>query len=610
MTIPFKVIGLSVLSLSLFASGCGDRKSKSSSRPASKASSSEVAATPSFLSTFKPMVTKDARFAFGLNLDKDQAFKVADAYVKLASELSVFDKEDVEDAKSTIAACKKDILTGCDPKAREFIEKSGLNDAKLRWAVLSVENLKIVDGDPQLDGLSLAIGGTVDLEKVISVGQKESKGEFSFEEVKLEGEKAWRFIPKDAHAIRDMKKAHVDPYVTSLGGRLVLVATSRDALAKQIRLYRKGAEKGDLLAGFSAANGEFMRICWAGIGNLVRQNTSKSDLKAINMFVPNGDALVYGLGNLTIDTKVRPDGMLSDSIRLGAASEADADNIRTLAKTGLMTATAQISRDSKTPDAVKKIIADVKVVGKDGVVEIQSSCLSVGLLAGAIFPAISSATRSANSAALSMNGRNLFMGIIMANTERENAGLVSVWPRTVAGEGTDKNDISGQVYKSATDYFNALFDMKNYGTSKWEPYVDKSLIDRLSGPGVPKMDGKRLESKNVAWIVAANVTEAMPDFIPVLISANFNPALLMRNWDGLKNRTKRLPIGPASGADKSMLDDKAIVVVRKGGSVETIKAENLTYGTLYRRQAFDLTKTENPLVYLTPTGAVEPVGHE
>ena len=610
MKIPFKVVGLSVLSISIFVGGCSDRKSESSSRSGSQASSSEVVATPSFLSTFKPMVAKDARFAFGLNLDKDQIFKVADAYVKLASELSVFDAEDVAEAKSTIAACKKDFLSGCDPKVREFIEKSGLNDAKLRWAVLSVENLKIVDGDPQLDGLSLAIGGTVDLEKVISVGQKESKGEFSFEEVKLEGEKAWRFIPKAANAVRDMKKAHVDPYVTSLGGRLVLVATSRDALVKQIRLYRKGVEKGDALASFSAANGEFMRICWSAIGNLVRQNTSKGDMKAINMFVPNGDSLVYGLGNLTVDTKVRPDGMLTDSIRLGAASEADADNIRTLAKTGLMTATAQISRDSKTPDAVKKIIADVKVVGKDGVVEIQSSCLSVGLLAGALFPAISSATRSAQSAAMSMNGRNLFMGLVVANTDREASALSPVWPRTVADGGADKGDISAQAYKSSTDYFNALFDMKNYGTSKWEPYVDKSLIEKLSGPGVPKMSGKRLESKNVAWIVAANISDDMPDFVPILISANFNPALLLRKWDGAKNRIKRLPIGPASGADKSMLDDKAIVIVRKGGSVETIKAENLTYGTLYRRQAFDLTKAENPLVYLTPTGAVEPVGHE
>ena len=42
----------------------------------------------------------------------------------------------------------------------------------------------------------------------------------------------------------------------------------------------------------------------------------------------------------------------------------------------------------------------------------------LGILMGALFPAISAAMLSANTSAMSMKGRNLFVGITQANTER------------------------------------------------------------------------------------------------------------------------------------------------------------------------------------------------
>ena len=53
----------------------------------------------------------------------------------------------------------------------------------------------------------------------------------------------------------------------------------------------------------------------------------------------------------------------------------------------------------------------------------------LGILMGALFPAISAAMLSANTSAMSMKGRNLFVGITQSNTEREAAGLASVWPK-------------------------------------------------------------------------------------------------------------------------------------------------------------------------------------
>ena len=79
---------------------------------------------------------------------------------------------------------------------------------------------------------------------------------------------------------------------------------------------------------------------------------------------------------------------------------------------------------------------------------------------------------------------------------------------------------------------------------------------------------------------------------------------------GRTDGKKVLPIGPRSGAAKSMLGDKAVVIVRKGGAAETIKKKFLTYDVLYKKQSFDITNMDPPLMYLTPTGVAEPVGHE
>ena len=168
------------------------------------------------------------------------------------------------------------------------------------------------------------------------------------------------------------------------------------------------------------------------------------------------------------------------------------------------------------------------------------------ILAGSLLPAIASAQLSAKMSAKTMMGRNIFVSIMQANTEREAAGLASVWPRTQTPAGDDKDDIAGRTYRRSTDYFRDLLDMSNYGKDKWSPYVSGCDLN---------MFGKNFD----LWHVAANVTDEMPDCIPVLISANFDPELLPSKWDGSSNR--KLTIEPAQGAAKSLWGDKAIVVV-------------------------------------------------
>ena len=469
---------------------------------------------------FEPMVGKDAAFALGVNLDKEQALKSADACSKFVFDFLKYDENDAKEVKEKIAAYKKDVFTAAPPRARAFIEKSGLRDVTFRWTVVTMESLKSVDGTPQLDGLSVAIKGDVELKKFFSALREESGEAATFEEVEVGGEKAWHVLPQEDVAATLFKKANIDPYVTSLDGQLVLVAMSRNALEKQIRLYRTGEGKGDALGDFSAADGELMRLHLSGIGDLVRRNVSRNDLRVINRVIANGDQLVCGLRNFDVKTTVRPDGLLSDLLQLETESEKDADTLRTLAKTGLMTAKAKMARESAVPPGLTKLIDDVAIGGADGQVEIKCVGMGVFLLSGAaLLPAVSAATLNANATALAAKGRNLNMGIVRANAERE----IDLWPRTEAAKNTGGEEVSGRAYGSSTEYFRALFDMANYGTAEWRPAVHGGLLSSLWGAGVPAMDNGSLEERNVAWIVAANVTDETPDFMPVLISANFNP---------------------------------------------------------------------------------------
>ena len=98
------------------------------------------------------------------------------------------------------------------------------------------------------------------------------------------------------------------------------------------------------------------------------------------------------------------------------------------------------------------------------------------------------------------------------------------------------------------------------------------------------------------WNVAVDVPKDYGDFFPMLISANFNPRLLENTIDN----DAPLPIGRASGAPLSLLDDKAIILVRKNGSSEVIKAKHCTRRNILKTSC----ESSGTVVYLTPESKI------
>ena len=231
----------------------------------------------------------------------------------------------------------------------------------------------------------------------------------------------------------------------------------------------------------------------------------------------------------------------------------------------------------------------------------------LGILMGALFPAISSAMVKANLSACGMRGRNLFVAITAANTEREALGLGNVWPKTEAQEGADSatDPIGSGQGNTAEKYFQYLFDTEKMGQQDWKPYITGVDLSVLFGAGVPPAgDPKQLKAKNILWSVAANVTDEVDDVVPVLVSRNFPASKLkVDEYDGTANEEFKLGKASGDGASDTPFGNKAFVIIRKGGGVIQQTSRYATEQIVYSKNAFKIPETEGAkFQYLEPAG--------
>lgn len=216
----------------------------------------------------------------------------------------------------------------------------------------------------------------------------------------------------------------------------------------------------------------------------------------------------------------------------------------------------------------------------------------LGILMGALFPAISSAMLSANTSAMAMRGRNLYVAITQCNTEREAAGLAKIWP-TDEQEGYDGDDKTLISQTSSSEYFKKLFDFENKkSAASWKPYVDVD-IGVLSGGGVPGA-GTTFDKNNVAWLVCKNVADEMADVIPIMVTRNvaYNELNSPLGGSVQGNETTEVPCGNGKGEKDTPFGNKAWVLVRKGGGTAVIKAKYSRIGVIFNQQGFDNSNLE------------------
>ena len=220
----------------------------------------------------------------------------------------------------------------------------------------------------------------------------------------------------------------------------------------------------------------------------------------------------------------------------------------------------------------------------------------LGILMGALFPAISSAMIKANLSACGTRGRNLFVAITAANTEREALGLGNVWPKTKVEGEEDKNDPLSGTVSDAADYFTKLFHLEKVkSAAEWKPYVTGVDISVLSGAGVPASPNgaTKIDGKNCLWCVAANITDEIPDVYPALFSRNIPVSSIKAYETQYDGGSEEIKIGKANGAKyDTPFSNKAFVLIRKGGGVITQTAKYALTSVMFNQQPYDVSTAD------------------
>ena len=223
----------------------------------------------------------------------------------------------------------------------------------------------------------------------------------------------------------------------------------------------------------------------------------------------------------------------------------------------------------------------------------------LGVLMGALVPAISSALLNANTTAMSMNGTNLFKGFTQANVDRVTHGRDLVWPKknsSTSGSGSS-TDIADKTWSDADAYFEELFDMQNYGTTDWTPYLEVD-IKFLSAPGVPSYKGNKTLKGCVAWKIATDITDDMPDILPVLVSRNLETSTFPTSGDkDTINETRKLTMGKDFSQP---FGNKACVIIHKGGAAGVYKGRYATLSDIYEKQTISFA-TGVQISYIEPS---------
>ena len=117
----------------------------------------------------------------------------------------------------------------------------------------------------------------------------------------------------------------------------------------------------------------------------------------------------------------------------------------------------------------------------------------------------------------------------------------------------------------------------------WSPFVDVD-IKFLSGAGVPAYKGNKKLEGCVAWKIVTDLTDDMPDVLPVLVSRNLQTDTFPMNStkDTLRETTQ---IKTDSNFPQPF-GNKASVVIHKGGAANVVKAKYSKKYLVFNKQSF------------------------
>ena len=433
------------------------------------------------------------------------------------------------------------------------LTEAGVLGKKIRWAVLSAgkppaDDAK-QDGFPmaKIPPLALAVSIDHDAAKIAAVLERMTKGTggaFGVSKTTVEGLPAW-----EVAVMGDLLKDRLRPCFASLDdGKTLLVASLAPGLAEQIRLYRSG--EGCAKEGFEAITGlrtsSVALLQSRALGPLVAQYVDAKTLKDFGreVGVSNLADIVAGLRKADLGLALSSgDADLVLTLNVETASATDAQAIRDALENGRKMALEGFAQEKNpVPQMliVKRVLEEGMTIAGSGAKLELAVKVPLSLVTETVDTQIADMENTAAMSHMAMLGRKAF-------TEIEAAG----WPKATDGK------------------------------------VPENVRELLKD-----------------WHVAVNVTDDMDDNVPVLVSSNLDPSLLLGTWDGKTDAATKLPLAEDKEVSpKTAWRNAGIVVVTKGGFSRWFRKKYMRYDVVYRRRAFSCPED---FAYATANGLVKP----
>lgn len=224
----------------------------------------------------------------------------------------------------------------------------------------------------------------------------------------------------------------------------------------------------------------------------------------------------------------------------------------------------------------------------------------IGILAGLLFPAIQGALRGANALKVGNNGKNIVLGIISSNNEREAMSIGYVWPIDHAAFADPATFVDYGSASQSETYFHDI--------------INKGIIDDIgwfvfSGGGVPAATSAAqfLEGGYNVWNYVGQLDTSASDDTPFLISRNFDITTdILKTYSIAEAFDNANPLGNYMNKDLKPFGDSVMVFVQRGGAMQTLrkkylKSPKVFYGGSIFGTSKDGTETKNTLAQLVLT---------
>ena len=260
---------------------------------------------------------------------------------------------------------------------KDLVKELELDKAEFKWTALTVGDMSgAMKGD--VPEVAVALATTLNLDKAVAACEKKLKeekdeGKPEFKKEMVAGVSAYSINSKD---LKVGEKAVV-PFVASLDGQLILAASSKAVLEKQIALYRDGKGASADFGAFALGANDAIRVKAVKVGENVKKSIpDQKMLEGLKDLLPDGDKLVLGLGSVDLALSASADGKdVKLDLAVETASDADATKLATLVQSSMAPLTMMV-KDAKD-DGMKLaagVLKSVKVEGKGKVASLSAAC--------------------------------------------------------------------------------------------------------------------------------------------------------------------------------------------------------------------------------------------